>query len=226
MVRPRALTAPLDADDGDDGEDALDVPGSTRCVLVGPSTCGKTTMLLRMCARFARAHPRARVLYVAERGAMDRARIHASRAELSSDDARALERIGIKYARDDGDVRALACFRHAAPASEQPRLVVVDDLGSMIGRGGGDRVSREIAYARTLAALHESARDDETGESRAVVVSERTDGDTGAVPMQYVYSKWFGEVLQVHAVGEGTWDLVSAGDGETGGCSTRRAGDG
>ena len=60
-------------------------------------------MLLRMCARFARAHPRARVLYVAERGAMDRARIHASRAELSSEDARALERIGIKYARDDED---------------------------------------------------------------------------------------------------------------------------
>ena len=172
-------------------------------------------------------HVRARGLCViVPKRAMDRARIHASRAELSSDDARALERIGIKYARDDGDVRALACFRHAAPASEQPRLVVVDDLGSMIGRGGGDRVSREIAYARTLAALHESARGDETGESRAVVVSERTDGDTGAVPMQYVYSKWFGEVLQVHAVGEGTWDLVSARDGETVRYSTSRASDG
>ena len=114
----------------------------------------------------------------------------------------------------------------ATTASGRARLVVVDDLGSMIGRGGGDRVSREIAYARTLAALHESARDDETGESRAVVVSERTDGDTGAVPMQYVYSKWFGEVLQVHAVGEGTWDLVSARDGETVRYSTSRASDG
>ena len=178
------------------------------------------------CARGSRARIRARVLYVAERGAMDRARIHASRAELSSEDARALERIGIKYARDDGDVRALACFRHAAPASEQPRLVVVDDLGSMIGRGGGDRVSREIAYARTLAALHESARGRRDGESRAVVVSERTDGDTGGGADAVRVLEVVREVLQVHAVGEGTWDLVSARDGETVRYSTSRASDG
>ena len=44
--------------------------------------------------------------------------------------------------------------------------------------------------------------------------------------MQYVYSKWFGEVLRVHAVGEGTWDLVSARDGETVRYSTSRASDG
>ena len=181
-------------------------------------------MLLQM-SRGSRPRASARVLYVAERGAMDRARIHASRAELSSDDARALERIGIKYARDDGDVRALACFRHAAPASEQPRLVVVDDLGSMIGRRRRSSVE-EIAYARTLAALHESARDDETGESRAVVVSECTDGDTGAVPCSTCTRSGSGKCCRCTRWGEGTWDLVSARDGETVRYSTSRASDG
>ena len=194
--------------------------------MVGPPESGKTTMLMRFCIRFIKENPGAKALFIARRDAMERARIHATRVEMLGD-VEAVEAIGMRYVESDEDVRTLACFRHLWAKEEQPRLVVVDDLGSVMEGSKVDRmVTREMSYAKTLAALHECARDDETGESRAVVVSERTDGDTGAVPMQYVYSKWFGEVLQVHAVGEGTWDLVSARDGETVRYSTSRASDG
>ena len=108
------------------------VSAQTRVVLVGPPECGKTTLLLRFCVRYVRENPDGRVLYIASERAMDRARVHATRDELLKDDPRALDRIGIKYAEDDQDVRALCCFRHAAPANAQPTAYVVDDLGSLI----------------------------------------------------------------------------------------------
>ena len=207
-MHPRAFAEPLDAATRAETSERA----QTRVVLVGPPECGKTTLLLRFCVRYVREKPDGRVLYIASERAMDRARVHATRDELLKDDPRALDRIGIKYAEDDQDVRALCCFRHAAPANAQPTAYVVDDLGSLIKCGGKDRVKREIAYAKTLAALHESARDDESGEERLVVVSERRDEELGGVPMGYVYARWFGEVMQACEVGNGEWDLVRQSD--------------
>lgn len=219
-MRPRAFATPLT----EDIDDAKTSP--SRVVLVGPSGCGKTTLLLRACVRFCRDDPSRRALFVARRRDVDRARVWLTRRELEAIDRSVLERVGMRYVETDEDVRALACFRHCAPASERPGMYAVDDLGGIVGGGGsgGDRVRREIAYARTLAALHECARDEETGTPRAVVVSERTD-DTGGAPMRYVYAKWFGEVLQVHEVGDGEYDLVSSSDRESVRYSTRTRGD-
>ena len=125
-MHPRAFAEPLDAATRAETSERA----QTRVVLVGPPECGKTTLLLRFCVRYVRENPDGRVLYIASERAMDRARVHATRDELLKDDPRALDRIGIKYAEDDQDVRALCCFRHAAPANAQPTAYVVDDLGS------------------------------------------------------------------------------------------------
>lgn len=198
--------------------------GSARTVLVGPSRSGKTTLLLRACLRFCVENPTKRALFIARRSDCDRARVSLSARELDGAPADALERVGMRYVESDEDVRALACFRHCAAASERPSMYAVDDLGKIVG-GGSDRVRREIAYARTLAALHECARDETTGETLEVVVSERVDDDTGGAPMRYVYAKWFGEVMQIHDVGDETYDLVAASDGETVRYSTKSGGD-
>lgn len=227
---PTAFATPIDSDRIDASVHTSSSSSSSmhtrRCVVVGPPESGKTTMLMRFCIRFIKENPGAKALFIARRDAMERARIHATRVEMLGD-VEAVEAIGMRYVESDEDVRTLACFRHLWAKEEQPRLVVVDDLGSVMGGSKVDRtVTREMSYAKTLAALHECARDDETGEERLLVVSERTDEATGKAPMLYVYNKWFGEVLQIHRVhGEGggsEWDLVAQTDGASVRYSTSR----
>ena len=102
-----------------------------------------------------REHPNQRVLFIATRAAMERAQIHGSRHEILNDPSanERLRSIGIKYVESDEDVRAWACFRHAAPAETQPSCVIVDDLGSMV-RGSDPAAALAFVVVRRIKSRH------------------------------------------------------------------------
>jgi len=225
MFHPRAFARALDDDDDDEVTTTMSkttIGMKTRALVVGDERCGKTTLCVRFAARFALARPRARALILRRRNARDGEDVHLTEKEKMKANE-ALKRVFIKYVESDEDVRRWCAFRHCAPSETQPTLVVVDDLGSMVRET--DRVRRELAYAKTLAVLHESARDDESGEATVLIVSERTERETGTAPMAYVYARWFEEVLHAHedaSTGkEGDWDLQASSDGASAKYSTR-----
>lgn len=135
------------------------------CSSVRPGAERRRCCCGRVCD-FRRDDPSRRALFVARRRDVDRARVWLTRRELEAIDRSVLERVGMRYVETDEDVRALACFRHCAPASERPGMYAVDDLGGIVG-GGWKRWGSSAARDRVRAHAGGVAR----------VRARRGDGD-------------------------------------------------
>uniref|UniRef100_A0A7N0UTK5 Uncharacterized protein n=1 Tax=Kalanchoe fedtschenkoi TaxID=63787 RepID=A0A7N0UTK5_KALFE len=181
----------------------------TTCLLSGPPTSGKTSLLFQFAYNAALHHDDAFVVFICNQERLRNKPPHLSQSVDPTSDV--FKRIQMKYVQDDQGIKSYFAAFHLLDAF--PAAVVVDDFGDFFNeRTCRERYDnargRDMALVRTLALCRSAVDYANERSSCRLLLSDMHLGDSPR--SLFIYRKWVKSIFTIRDDGMGSFYLKNS----------------